>query len=80
MGSSNIERSLSIAPYGIRTEICPSSTHDKSSGPQWPTMTRLTDLPNREVSSILLLNHELRQAGKDALLRPWWDLQIMLFL
>ena len=28
MGSSNVERSLSLAQYGFRVEICPSSCHD----------------------------------------------------
>ena len=28
MGSYNIEQSLSIAPYGIRAKICPSSRRD----------------------------------------------------
>ena len=28
MGLSNVERSLSLAQYGIRAEVCPSSWHD----------------------------------------------------
>ena len=41
MGSSNMERSLSLAQYGIRAEICPSSWHDCHSvvhGQWWPRM------------------------------------------
>ena len=46
---------------------------------KWPAMSVFLDLPNREVSSVLLPAPDLRQAGTDAILRPWYDLQVYAF-
>ena len=74
------ERTLSVAPYGDRAGMDPSSGHSRSTGPQMASDDpSLLDLPNREVSSVLLPASDLRKAGTDAILQPWYDLQVYAF-
>ena len=49
------ERTLSVAPYGDQAGMDPSSGHSRSTGPQMASDDpSFLDLPNREVSSVLL--------------------------